>query len=123
MNKAGTNLVFRSVVLVASASLLPWLLMFFPITVHSKTPTAMLTAVTLMAAFGLAHALRAYRKDVSFYSEISDYQVDSRNKLPIPAIGEMSGYKRLFFYYPLICGVYSLVLVGSILSLLLRAKT
>jgi len=73
----------------------------------------MLPALIAVAVLILVSSSRSYLKDLRAYCTEFFLDEDSRVKVLIPALGGMTGYMRLFLYYPLMFGLSSIALTSG----------
>jgi hypothetical protein len=116
-------MLLRSKILVTLVIILPWALIFSQSVCNRNPSYPVAVIAALFGAINVYTTLREYKLDLQYYETSGDLSVDSRIKTTIPSAGEMTGYTRLFLYYPLMFAVSSSALFFAALQLICSGRS
>ena len=94
--------------LVIFISILPWAAWSFSGVCGLRPEIGFAMIAGLMGSWYVYRTICDYRQDLTFYKTSQDLELDSDFAVTLRVPGGMSGYNRMFFYYPcmfLICSV------------------
>ena len=95
-------MLWRPKILIAVVSMLPWLLFLNRRICDGKAEWIYVVPGGLLALFYFLKSLRDFRNDLNFYEKCRALDLDSEIKVTFGTSFGMSGYSRLYLYYPCI---------------------